>query len=108
MKVTFSVVPPGGGEQDYSFDVDIPALPETGDYFTAFDGKGGAEYFIVRRRWFYLNVEEAEQRNDYTHREIVVEIEFAKGSSPSDSHKRSCEMYERRGKVPQELDASTY
>ena len=31
MKVTFSVVPPGGGEQDYSFDVDIPALPETAE-----------------------------------------------------------------------------
>jgi len=107
-KATFSVVPPGGGEQDYSFEIELPALPETGDYVTVNDGAGGESYFIVRRRWFYLNVVKHEQRWDHSYKGIVIEVEFAKGPSPSDDHKRSCQMYANRGKVPKEYDASTY
>jgi hypothetical protein len=108
MKVTFSVVPPGGGEQDFSFDVDIPALPETGDYITANDGKGGDQYYIVRRRWFYLDVRPIPGGASYAYKTIIVEVEFAKGVCPSKSHIAICEMYENRGKVPKEFDASTY
>ncbi len=52
-KVTFSVVPPGGGEQDYDFEITLPALPGVGDYLrvTASD-ECLTHDFIVRRRWF--------------------------------------------------------
>jgi hypothetical protein len=108
MLVTFSVVPPGGGEQAYSFEVDLPALPERGDYVTGWDGQDRARYFIVRRRWFYLDVEEQEHRSIHTHREIVVEVELARGPVPSKGHRRRCQVYESQGKVPQEFDSSTY
>ena len=109
MNATFVVVPPGGGEADYQFSVDLPAIPHDGDYVQVWDAtQGGYDYFIVRRRWFNLKAEMVGQNRDHSFDKIIVEVEFAKGSAPSANHKASCEMYEKRGKIPKEYEVTAY
>ena len=109
MKVTFSFVPPGGGEQDYSLEFDLPAIPQPGDYIRIMRddkefGHPGEDCFLVRRTWWYLQYSDNGGRT----REIVVEAEFAEGPYDSESHKSSIQMYANRGKEAKTLDASTY
>ncbi len=95
----FSIVPPGGGEQDYGFEVDLDALPHTGDYITVGDTLGGTENFIVRRRWFNLQ-RSASDPSQVSQLSIAVEAEFALGPLSSASHKKACEGYANRGNPP--------
>jgi len=109
MKVTFSFVPPGGGEQEYSLAFDLPAIPQQGDYITITrddteNGETGRQSFIVRRTWWYLHY----SNNGGQSKEIVVEVEFAQGSYDSESHKSTIKMYANRGKAAKSFDASTY
>ena len=55
MKVHLSFVPPGGGETDYSLIIEMPTVPQTGDYISITrPGQQGAEDFIVKRTWWNL------------------------------------------------------
>ena len=124
MKVTLTFVPPGGGEQDYMLDFELPALPREGDYISVrrkgavkrSDGKEefGTEDFIVRRIWWHLEtpedrwVVEAGKERIGSYGSIVVECEFAIGGFSSESHKAAVQMYENRGKQPRKFEMSGY
>jgi hypothetical protein len=38
MKVRPVFVPPGGGEADYMLDLELPGVPQPGDYVSCFPG----------------------------------------------------------------------
>ena len=105
MKVHFSVVPPGGGENDYNFEAEMPAIPNAGDYVFKRDFEQGQHpawaAFIVRRRWFWPQ-EPVENEN------ILVEVEVARYAQESESHKANCQMYEQRGRTVQRIQDSTF
>jgi hypothetical protein len=106
MKVAFSVVPPGGGESDYSFNYEMPAIPSAGDYVFVQDsevGAGGAVWaaFIVRRRWFWPGAKPEDEN-------ILVEVEPARYYLESDKHKATCDSYAKKGKPLQEIQNSCY
>nr|AAX14933.1 ORF108 [Xanthomonas campestris pv. vitians] len=107
MKVNLSFVPPGGGESDYSLPIEMPEIPRAGDYLSVErEGHVGTENFIVRRTWWNLHFDEAKGAG--TTKEIWVECEFALSPFSSESHKRSCAVYEtRKGKLL-EFDESMY
>lgn len=105
MKVRFCFVPPGGGEQDFGMEVELPAVPRIGDYIVIErelkgDSLGTNEGFIVRRNWWKIN--------ESGLRELVVEAEFAEASFATEDHQASLKMYANRGHVPQQMDWSGY
>jgi hypothetical protein len=119
-----TIVPPGGGEADYCFEVALPALPRTGDYVQAFrtgvrqvkmlgaapmeePAEPGMESFIVRRVWWLLKHDNSD---DSTALEsVMVECEFADGGSfNTESHKRACQRFKEKDFPLQSLDVSGY
>lgn len=114
MLVQLVVVPPGGGETDYSLDFDLPELPRPGDYIcVSRPDRNGHENFIVRRTWWMLDfpMRESDEGNKNivgTISKVFVECEFANGPYDSESHKKSCEMYKNRGKPLKAFDETAY
>ena len=115
MRATLVFVPPGGGEADYQLDFDVPGVPQPGDYITIRrkgEGVATTEDFIVRRSWWHLATPETRpaildgfaKAGSMTG--AVVECEFALGPNSSEDHKRSCKIYEARGKGIKEFDAT--
>jgi len=106
MKARLCFVPPDGGEIDYSYDVELPALPSRGDYISIkkLDGDHpGTEDFVVRRIWWQI-----EPGGHESIVEVMIECEFALGHYSTEDHKRGCEMYKSRtGKIV-EFDSSMY
>jgi hypothetical protein len=114
MKMELNFVPPGGGETDYTMDVDLPAVPRPGDYISVsgFDPdvmpSGGTRDFIVRRTWWYIQIRSGEDAVGKP-TTTVIECEFARGLVSSEDHKRACDIYDERGKGPvKSFDHSTY
>lgn len=115
MKVRLVVVPPGGGEADYSIFIDMPAVPSAGDYIGALlpGQPGGTSLFVKRVWWTVQSVEDRLSMTAGTERhgtteEIAVECYVAKGFYDSDEHKKVIAMYAARGKPPIEFDESMY
>lgn len=104
MKVTLCFVPPGGGEQDFMMEVELPSVPRVGDYIvieTEPDSSGNhCQGFIVRRNWW--RIKEGQLRR------LVVEAEFAKTSWATNDHEAALKMYSDRGHEPQRMDHSGY
>ena len=104
-QVTLVIVPPGGGEAEYSLQMEVPALPREGDYVTVMREREGpvagqdigTEDFIVRRVWWAFHYpddgrlfEYADERTVGTLSGIGVECEMAKGHFSSRAHERRC------------------
>jgi hypothetical protein len=104
MKMELNFVPPGGGETDYTMDVDLPSVPQPGDYITVRDldpdamPSGGTRDFIVRRTWWHIQIRTGDDAIGRA-AAIVLECEFARGLHSSEDHKRSCDIYEERHKL---------
>lgn len=95
MKVTLGFVPPGGGETDYSLEIEMPAIPQAGDYIAVNRGDNPkVETFIVRRTHWGFAVNDEGQNGKTT--SICVECEFADSPFATDDHKRAVDMYETR------------
>ncbi len=116
MKIRLVVVPPGGGEADYSIFIDMPAIPAAGDYIGVIvPGDQGGRSFVVKRTWWTVTsaaddegyIEAGKEKYGSTD-EISVECYPASGPYDSASHKRVVAMYEARGKGKIELDESMY
>lgn len=104
IKVRLVIVPPGGGEADYSLDMMVPALPREGDYISVLrsgaapkdDEHTGSEDFIVRRVWWMFDFPD-DGKMSHTDGEgpvgsvtqIGVECEFAIGHYSSKAHKNA-------------------
>src|SRR4051794_24071442 len=107
MKVTLIVVPPGGGEQDYELDFELPAVPEAGAFISVAreDRKDrpdhGYEWFFVRRAWWDLkyphSAPTAREGDTGSLYMVGVEVEPARGRWMSPSHTRACDGYEASG-----------
>lgn len=116
MKVRLTVVPPGGGEADYSHFIDMPAVPSAGDYIGAIvPGETGGRSFVVKRVWWTVKAAEGDEmyfeagKEKYGETtEIAVECYPASGLYDSDEHKRNVEMYASRGHPASEWDQSMY
>lgn len=101
MEIKCSVVPPGGGETDFSFTLKAPGVPLPGDYVLRASDDGddpGFAAFIVRRRWFVANSPE----------HLSVEVEYAEIDSSTKKHKAACERM-RNSELPlQRIEWSAY
>lgn len=92
MEAILFFVPPGGGETDYQLEMEMPAVPNPGDYITVMrSGKTGTETFIVRRTWWRFEYDDTAMRGKTTG--IGVECEFADSPFATESHKRACKKY---------------
>jgi len=104
-EVTLVIVPPGGGEAEYSLLLEVPALPREGDYVTVMrDREGpvagrdiGTEDFIVRRVWWAFDYpddgrlyEDWDDRTVGTLNGIGIECEPARGHYSSETHLKAC------------------
>lgn len=88
MKVTLTCVPPGGGEADGYWDVDLPELPRVGDYLIVFQaGESGQSDFVVRRVKWYVKTDTKSENPKWDG--ITVEVEFALSERSSENHKRA-------------------
>lgn len=116
-KVSLVVVPPGGGEADYSLDMMMPALPREGDYISVLRSGGapkddkhiGSEDFIVRRVWWMLDWPDDGQISHTagegpvgTVTQIGIECEYAIGHYSSQAHKDGA------GSDAKKFEASAY
>jgi hypothetical protein len=97
------MVPPGGGEQDYTLPFDLPSVPNAGDYISIMrTGSYGFENFIVRRTWWQLEYPKTAdfqvegQESIGKLKELWVECEFAYGPHDSENHKKGCDAYKKR------------
>jgi hypothetical protein len=115
--VTLVVVPPGGGEADFSLKMKVPALPREGDYISVLrsyqtppDEKyTGSEDFIVRRVWWNFEFPD-DGKGMHTSgnepvgefKEIGIECEYAVGHYSSKAHK------EAAGSGAKQFEASAY
>ena len=55
MKARLIIVPPGGGEAEYSFAFELPSVPHPGDYISVKrPDEDGTRDSIVRRTWWSL------------------------------------------------------
>lgn len=115
MKVRLVFVPPGGGEQDYYRDFELPGIPQAGDYISIMR-LGGQETSdsIVRRTWWHLeypNTAAVGHADNPVHgsvNSVVVECEFAKGMYSSEEHLRACERYKNQTGKLKEFEPSGY
>ncbi|HEX8621139.1 MAG TPA: hypothetical protein VF718_04145 [Allosphingosinicella sp.] len=104
-QVTLVIVPPGGGEAEYSLQMEVPALPREGDYVTVMRQREGpvagrdigTEDFIVRRVWWAFDFpddgrlyEDSDDRTVGTLNGIGIECEMAMGHYSSEAHRRMC------------------
>src|SRR3954469_5724050 len=100
MKVDINIVPPGGGETDYTITVEMPSVPAKGDYLLLRgrqeqeEDDFGLRGHIVRRTWWFLETID----NNTRLADVVLEVEVAEGSLDSRNHKKQLAMYVARGK----------
>lgn len=107
MKVNLSFVPPGGGKQNYTLEIEMPKIPSKGDYLLIMKPEEkGTENFIVKRTWWGLKVDENKNSGQVT--EIWIECEFALSNQSSESHKDKCVEYKRQTGTLLEFDDSMY
>ena len=117
MIVRLTMVPPGGGEADYSLDFEMPSAPTAGDCICIRREdaeKPGYETFVVRKTWWFLEFPDSkpahfgDQAPAGQTAQVMAECEFARGPYMTDEHKRAVESYEKRGKEVQAFDDSAY
>jgi hypothetical protein len=116
-EATFVIVPPGGGEAEYSLQMNVPALPREGDYVTIMrDREGpvagvdiGTEDFIVRRVWWAFHYpddgalyHEAGEGPVGKLSGVSIECELAKGHYSCERHVKAC------GAKARTFEASAY
>jgi len=112
MRIRLVAVPPGGGEADYSLEMECPTVPQVGDYITVMreykNGEPdkehmGTEDFIVRRvRWGFTWPDNGKHYHTSGQEPvgaidaIVIECEMAIGAFSSPAHKRGIENTAQR------------
>ncbi|HYI41627.1 MAG TPA: hypothetical protein VE053_15065 [Allosphingosinicella sp.] len=118
-EVTLVVVPPGGGEAEYSLRMQVPALPREGDYLTVIRDREepveradvGTEDFIVRRVWWAFHYPDDGALYHEAGEEapvgevsgtVSIECEMAKGHYSCDRHVEAC------GPKAETFEASAY
>lgn len=116
-KVRLVIVPPGGGEADYSLDMMVPALPHQGDYISVLRSGNapndsdhiGSEDFIVRRVWWMFDfpddgkMSHAEGEGPVGEPTLIgIECEFAIAPYSSAAHKNAA------GSGAQHFEATAY
>lgn len=105
-EVTLVIVPPGGGEAEYSLQMRVPALPREGDYVTVMRDREGAvagvdigtEDFIVRRVWWAFRYpddgalyhEAGEGPVGEVSGTVSIECEMARGHYSCERHVKAC------------------
>lgn len=120
IKTEVSIVPPGGGEQDYSMVLQFPALPREGDYLSVRKrpvedldpADVGNSDFIVRRVGWIGTFPAPRSVDDQPVGKCsaVIECEYAIGPFSSEAHKKNAFMHsDHRGKPkPKSFEASGY
>ncbi len=107
MKYELSLVPPGGGEQDYCVTINNAAhIPCVGEYIILRDSEeqGIRAYRVLYVTSGAVHIQNGEHREE----SVVVQAEFIPHHNQSESHARSIEMYKARGKVAKEYPVSGY
>jgi hypothetical protein len=127
VKATLTIVPPGGGEAEYSLDFELPGAPQPCDYVTVSrPDRAGVESFVVRRSWWLLEHPARSPASPMGFREAVersrglpdggdssappsppvgqvkslmVECEIAEGPFPSEQHREVCQRYAAMGRL---------
>jgi hypothetical protein len=117
MRIYLVAVPAGGGEAEYTLTMEVPAIPQVGDYISVLrdyksgppsEDYAGSEDFIVRRvRWSFTYPDDGTMTHTAGQEpvgrgEVYVECEMAIGGFSSKAHKRSA------GPNAMEHEASAY
>ena len=106
MRVSLTFVPADGAEVSHNMEVDLEDAPQVGDsILIRRSPTTGYEAFVVKRRWWMLNVSETNpvtNSDDIAHR-LVVECHFARCDDMADDHRKACGHYEDRGMAIVEL-----
>lgn len=92
MKFDIGFVPPGGGETDYSAEVESDILPNEGDYISLLrkyrKGFETEDFIVKRKRWILEEISEGKYKAN-----VSIEAEFAESPNSSENHKKACEIY---------------
>jgi hypothetical protein len=103
MKFSICIVPPGGGEADFTIAVEGSAIPRNGEYITV-QYENGVGCYKVR----YVTYCYEKQGDKFKDLMPVVEAEFVRHPYQSPEHKRCIEMYESRGHKADSYPESGY
>lgn len=107
MKVNLVFVPPDGGEMDYQLEMDMPAIPNSGDYISLTrEGTSGTEDFIIKRAWWNLEVDKNGDNGKTVG--VNIECEFAIAPYSSENHRSSCNTYKFKKGKELKFDISMY
>ena len=112
MDYTISVVPLGGGEQDYQITIrGATFIPRPGEYIVVreveMDAEGIVSAFKVRYAVTYANRAGAAD-GEATADNAVIEAEPIFHHHQTATHRRNVEMYRGRGKAVEEFPESGY
>lgn len=106
MKYELVIVPPGGGETDYTATINnATSIPRVGDYIILQD-KDGLRAFRVL--YVTLGAKGTGTPGQYQEETPAVQAEFVEHPYQSKAHTASIEMYEARGKSAHEYPESGY
>lgn len=108
MKVTLAFTPPGGGEQQYSLDFELPGVPQQGDYIRIErNDEVGTYDFLVKRTWWLLRYSDGPPARGVV-KDLVVECEHALSVHPTPQHKKEADAYEAHGQKVKRFDRTLY
>ncbi len=108
MKYELVIVPPGGGEADYTVTIhDAIYIPRAGEYISLVGDEAGRRS-VFRVLYVTAQAVRLERQGEYKEEAPVVQAEFVRHPYQSDAHARSIEMYTSRGKPIHDYPESGY
>ncbi|MBB3207493.1 hypothetical protein FHS27_003318 [Rhodopirellula rubra] len=114
MRIHFVVVPPHGGEADFGFDLELPAVPREGDWVQVVDplirSAANRHDFIVGRIRWDLRANGLGGESDYETEYIGVSVEarYAISDYSCESHRRSYLSELKEGETRNEIAATMF
>lgn len=108
MKYELVVVPPGGGEADYTVTIhDAIYIPRVGDYISLVGDQSGRRS-VFRVLYVTAQAVRLPQEGNYKEEPPVVQVEFVQHPYQSDAHAESIKMYTSRGEPIHDYPESGY
>ena len=101
------VVPPGGGEAEFTFDIKSERVPQSSEYIRLSEEDGESLFYVRNVTTFYKDNPDVPVK-DFIEKAIVVEVEPINFEFQSETQLRMIERFRRQGLQVKEWEPSGY